>query len=164
MENILEILSGAPWWVYVLFMYLVSIGFKSTKTHTVSIQKVVLLPTFFVCWGLFNLYNKLILGMLSLLSAWLVCLFIGSFFGVKEVHSWKILKDRNKGELTLPGNYSNLFLILTIFILKFIWGYFYATTTSISYWIYFTDTCTSALVTGFFVGRAGFFVKNYFQK
>jgi hypothetical protein len=39
--------------------------------------------------------------------------------------------------------------------------YFYATRTEISYWIYFTDTLTSAFVTGFFVGRAGFFFKSY---
>ncbi len=164
MENILEIISGAPWWVYVLLIYLISIGVRSTKTQTVSIQRVVLLPAFFVGWGLFNLYGKLTLGLVSLVPVWLVCLVLGSLLGLKEVHSWEIVKDPKKGEIRIPGNYSNLFLILIIFTLKFIWGYFYATRTSISYWIYFTDTCSSALVTGLFVGRAGFFVKKYLQK
>ena len=164
MENLWEIVSGAPWWVYVLFIYLVSIGIKSTKSRTVSIQRVVLLPLLFVAWALYGLYGKLVLGFISLIPLWIVFLGLGAYLGGKEVHSWRISKDRHKGEITIPGNYSTLVLIVLIFVLKFFWGYFYATRTEISYWIYFADTLTSSLVTGFFVGRAGFFFKSYHKK
>jgi len=164
MENLWEIVSGAPWWVYVLFIYLVSIGIKSIKPRAVSIKRAVLLPLLFLAWSFYGLYQKLLLGFPSLILLWVVFLAIGTYLGVNEVHSWRISKNRHKGEITIPGNYSTLVLILLIFILKFFWGYFYATRTEISYWIYFGDTFTSALVTGFFVGRAGFFFKSYHNK
>lgn len=164
MENFWGIISGAPWWVYVLLIYLVSIGIKSTKPRTVSMKRVVLLPILFLAWSFYGLYQKLVLGLPSLIPLWMVFLAIGTYLGIKEVHSWRISKNHKKGEITIPGNYSTLVLIFLIFILKFFWGYFYATRTEISYWIYFADTLTSALVTGFFVGRAGFFFKSYHNK
>src|ERR1700684_3755451 len=108
MENFWEIVSGAPWWVYVLFIYLVSIGIKSTKPRTISIKRVVLLPVLFLAWSFYSLYQKLLLGLPSLIYIWIVFLAIGTYLGVKEVHSWRISKNQDKGEITIPGNYSTL--------------------------------------------------------
>ncbi len=163
-ENVWGIVSGAPWWVYVLLIYLLSIGIKSTKPRTVSIQRIILLPLVFVAWALYDLYDKLALGFVSLIPVWIVFLALGAYLGLKEVHSWRISVDHRKGEVTIPGNYSTLVLILLIFVLKFFWGYFYSTRADIPYWIYCADTLTSSLVTGFFVGRAGFFLKKYYKK
>lgn len=164
MENVWEAVSGAPWWVYVLFVYLVIIGIKATAPRTISIKKVVLLPVFFVGLSLYDLYTKWVFGFPSLILVWIVFLALGAYLGVREVRAWKIAKDHRKGEITIPGNYSTLVLILLIFVLKFFWGYFYATHTEISYWVYFADTLTSSLVTGFFIGRAGFFYRKYQKK
>lgn len=164
MTNLWDIVSGAPWWVYVLFIYLVRIGIKSIKPRTVSIQRVALLPVVFIAWALYGLYDKLVLGLGSLIPVWIVFVGLGAYLGLKEVSSWRISKDRHKGEITIPGNYSTLVLVVLIFVLKFFWGYFYATRSEISYWIYFADTATSAVVTGFFVGRAWFFLKSYQKK
>lgn len=162
MKNLWDILSGAPWWVYVLFIYLVSIGIKSMQPRTLSIKRVVLIPLLFVAWSLYSLYNKFV-GFPSLIPLWIISLILGSYLGVKEVRCWHFQKDRHKGLITIPGNYSTLILILLIFTLKFFWGYFYATHSEISYWIYFADTATSSLVTGFFVGRACIFFKRYYS-
>lgn len=161
MAHFWAIVSGAPWWVYILFVYLLSVGLKATKPRTVPIARVVLIPVLFLAWSFYGLYQKLLLEYLSLIPLWIVFLAVGTYFGVKEVQSWRISKGPRKGEVTIPGNYSTLVLILLIFVLKFFWGYFYATRTEISYWIYFADTCSSAVVTGFFVGRATFFYKQY---
>jgi hypothetical protein len=164
MESLWKIVSGAPWWVYILFAYVVSIGIKAIKPRTVPVKRVVMLPLLFVAWSFYNLYARLALGYMSLLPLWVVCLGLGACLGVLEVRDWKIAKDRHKGELTIPGNYSTLVLILLIFVLKFFWGYFYATHTTISYRVYFWDVLTSSLVTGFFVGRAWLFFKRYRSK
>lgn len=84
---------------------------------------------------------------------------LGAYLGLKEVHAWRISKDRHKGEITIPGNYSTLVLIVLIFVLQFFWGYFYATRTEIFYWIYFADTLTSSVVTGLFWASRIFFQK-----
>ncbi|MBS3904035.1 MAG: hypothetical protein KGZ39_01760 [Simkania sp.] len=164
MEHLWQVLSGAPWWVYVLFIYLVNIGIKSTQPRTISITRVALLPLVFVVWSVYTLYGKVILGFSSLILLWIVFLALGTYLGIKEVHSWHIHKDRHKQSITIPGNYSTLVLILLIFVLKFFWGYFYATHTNIPYWMYFLDTLTSSLATGFFVGRSCFFLKSYYRK
>jgi hypothetical protein len=117
-----------------------------------------------VAWSFFSLYTRLVLGYSSLSLVWIIFLSLGAYLGVMEVRNWKISKDRQKAELTIPGNYSTLVLILLIFILKFFYGYFYATHTAISYWIYFWDILTSSLVTGFFIGRAWVFFRRYQSK
>ena len=160
MENLWLILSGAPWWVYLLFVYLVTVGVKSIQPRTVPVKRVILLPLLFVTWSFYNLYTRLVLGHMSLLLLWVVFLSIGAYLGIREVRNWKISINRNQHALTIPGNYSTLILILLIFILKFVWGYIYATHEPVSYWIYFWDILTSSLVTGFFVGRAWFFFRR----
>jgi hypothetical protein len=162
MENLWHIITGAPWWVNLVFIYLLHLGFKAIKPRTISLRKVVTLPLFFVAWSAYGLYQKLILGFSSLGLVWVAFIVLGAFLGVMEVRSWKIARNRRKGEITIPGNYSTLILIFLVFILKFFWGYYYATHTGISYQIHFLETATTSLATGFFVGRAGFYLKCYF--
>lgn len=164
MGHFWDTITGAPWWAYILLIYLISIGVKSTKPRTISVQRLVLLPLVFVAWSFYVLWGKVALGFVSLIPVWIIFLGIGAYLGVKEVHKWRITHDRHKGEVTIPGNYSTLVLIVLIFVLKFFWGYMYETRPDISYGMYFADTLTSALVTGFFVGRAAFFFKSYHKK
>ena len=146
------------------FIYLVNVGIQSIKPRKVSINKVFLIPVFFVVWSLFGLFERIFLEHPSMIFFWIVFLGFGAYLGVKEVHSWRIEKDRHKREITIPGNYSTLVLVVLIFGLNFFWGYFYATHAQIPYWIYFANTASSALVTGFFVGRAGFYFNRYLAK
>lgn len=120
------------------------------------------MPLFFVAWSFYSLYQKLSIEFhSSMLICWIVFLALGACLGVLEVRSWHFHSDRQKEEITIPGNYSTMVLILLIFGLNFVWGYIYATQAPVSYWVYLTDTITSSFVTGFFVGRAGFFFKSY---
>ncbi|MBI2809623.1 MAG: hypothetical protein HYX67_02165 [Candidatus Melainabacteria bacterium] len=162
MENLWEIISGAPWWVYALFAYLVSIGIQSIQPRTLPIKRLILMPVLFVVWSIYSLYGTFSMFP-SLAFYWVALLALGAYLGFKEVRSWHFHSDHQKRTLTIPGNYSTLILILLIFVLKFFWGYLYATRTEISYWIYLSDTLTSALVTGFFVGRAAVFLKRYYK-
>jgi hypothetical protein len=163
MDNLWAIVSGAPWWVYVLFVVLVSLGIKATRPRTLPISRLVLLPLIFVVWSFFNLYPWFV-GEMSLLLFWVVFLAVGAYFGIREVRNWKITKDHHKRTVTIPGNRSTLVLIVLIFVLKFYWGYYYATHTTISYSMNFWDVATSAIVTGFVVGRAWFFFRCYQSK
>ena len=164
MENLWQILSGAPWWVYLLFIYIIIVGVQSIKPRITSIKKIILFPLFFVAWSGYNLYRNVYLGYLLLIPCWIIFLSIGAYLGFKEVQSWHFEKNHLKRTLTIPGNYSTLILLLLIFILKFFWGYFYATLSNIADWIYFADTITSSIVTGFFIGRASCFFKRYQEK
>lgn len=115
LESLWKIVSGAPWWVYVLFVYLLSVGVKAIRPRTVPIQRVVLLPILFLIWALYGLYTKVILGHVSLIPIWIIFLGIGAYLGVREVHGWRITKDHHTREITIPGNYSTLVLMVFFF-------------------------------------------------
>lgn len=157
----MQILTGAPWWVWVLLIVLGRIGIKALRPRTVSIQRVVLFPMFFIAWSIYGLYENVVQESSTLIVGWVIAIAVGALLGFKEVHSWHFHVDRKKGLITIPGNWSTLVLILLIFVLKFFWGYFYATLHHVSYSIYLADTCSSAVVTGFFVGRAIFYYRRY---
>lgn len=183
MSDYWEFAGGALWWIHILFVYLVIVGIKSIKPRTIPIKRIIWLPLLLVTWSFYSLGTKNALGLSSLIPIWLIFLPVGTYWGARQVRAWKISKDRNKGKITIPGNYSTLALILLVFTLKFSWGYcyFYAnlpkmsqlcecqigdifdgyTLTPISYWIYFWDTLTSSLSAGFFVGRAISYFRSY---
>lgn len=159
-----DIVSGAPWWVWLLIVVLVNLGIRSTKVRTVAAQRLILFPLVFVLWSAYRLYQNGASETHSLIFWWVIALAIGAYLGFKEVSSWRIHVDRKKGTITIPGNYSTLLLIITIFVLNFFWGYFYATLSVIPYGVHLADTITTTIATGFFVGRAAFFFKSYTQK
>lgn len=165
MGNVLYVTDGAPWWLYLLFIYLVIVGLRAIKPRPVTIIRVVLLPLFLLAWALNDLYAKVNLGFAFLILVWIGFLRLGIYLGVTEVQSWHIsknLKGDYKGEITIPGNYTTLVLIILIFAFKIFWAYFYTTRPDISYTLLF-DAITSSLITGFFVGQAAVFFKK-FQK
>jgi len=155
--------KGIPWWVYIVFIYLVNLGIKAMRPRTVSISRVVILPVFFVAWSFYGLYVKLLLGLFSLIPLWFICVALGTYCGIKEVQSWRYQSDHRKGMITIPGNYSTLVLVLVIFGLKFFWGSMYATLPEIPVWVYFVDSMTSGFVSGFFVGRAAILFRRYLK-
>ncbi len=161
MDSLWQALSGAPWWVYVLFIYLVSIGIKSLKPRTIPFQRVVLFPVIFVAWSAYDIYIKMQLGYSSLIPWWLICLAIGAVLGYWEVHKWHFKIDKTKQTITVPPNTSTIVLILVIFAINFYFGYYYATHTSVSYGMYLVNTILGALVTGFFVGRGIVYFRRY---
>lgn len=161
MQTLWNALSGAPWWVYVLFIYLVSIGIKSLKPRTIPFQRVVLFPVVFVSWSAYSLFTKIQLGHYSLIPFWLICIIVGAILGYLEVRNWHFKVDKHKQTLTIPGNVSTIVLILLIFAINFFFGYYEAVHSAVSYGMYLTETILGSLVTGFFLGRAIVFYHRY---
>ncbi len=163
MDNLWQIITGAPWWVYVLFIVLVKQGVLSFKPRTIKIQRLAFIPVIFFVWSFYRLYQNGGLDFPSLIVGWVLSLSIGAYLGIREVYSWKIQIDKKKGAITIPGNFSTLVLIIVIFVLNFFWGYIYSTFAQIPYWIYLCDTVSTTICTGFFIGRGALFLKRYFQ-
>jgi len=161
MSTLWDIITGAPWWVYLIFVYLLVVGIGATRHRDIPVKHLVIIPVFFTGWSFYLLYGKLTMGMTSLIFWWIASLIVGAVLGVLEVRKWHFEKDKSRGLLRIPGNYSTLILLMSLFVLKFFWGYIYAVETKPSYWIYLFDTISSSLVCGIFIGRAGFFFKSY---
>ena len=158
MEEIIGILEETPWWVYVVFVYIVLMGVKALKARTVSIKKLVLLPAFFTIWGLIGMQ-----WTLYPILSWILSLIIGAGLGWLTVHNWKIRYDRGRGTLHLPGSWTSLGLALAFFSVKYAFGFYHATHSEIPSLIYVSESALSGLITGMFVGRFAYFFKKYEQ-
>jgi len=77
MDTLIKALQGTPWWVYVLFFYLLSLGIKALKPRVISLKKPFLLPGVFLVWSLWNLNNNFGLDFTKWML-WLAALSIGA--------------------------------------------------------------------------------------
>lgn len=162
MHRLLENMIGAPWWVYIIFAYLLAIGIWSLRPRTTSIYRFLMIPSILFLWSIYVLYLKVMERFsLLLIPFWAIALAIGIYLGVLVVRSWPIRGDRLKGQITFPGNYSTLILLMIVFIIHFVFGYIEATMTRIPYWLRLVDVLTSSLIAGFFSGRALVFFYRY---
>lgn len=154
MQTIVNALKGTPWWVYVLFFYLLFIGIKALKPAVVSLKKMFILPIIFIAWSLYNLitelYDPLHLGF------WIVSLAAGTLLGWLMIRSFPMKADKKKNLITTQGGPSTLILILLIFSTKYFFGYYTAThpeaMENLSF--VFFRLAASGLITGMFVGKA----------
>ncbi len=158
MEAILDILKETPWWVYLLFFYLVLIGIRSAKPQTVPILRLLLFPIVLTIWSLIGLYSKW--DWLAFFS-WTISLVPGCIFGWLSVRSWKIRFDRRRKTLSLPGSWSTLILVLIIFVVKYFFGYYSATHPAIPKTLMLAQMISSGIITGMFFGRIASFWMRY---
>jgi hypothetical protein len=154
MQAIIEALKGTPWWVYVLFFYLLSIGLKTLKPRVISLKKMFIIPTVFTVWTLYTMFSKF--SHLSSIAIWGISLIVAILIGWSLSRKINIQTDKKKGLIRLPGTAITLILILLIFGTKYFFGYLYATDplaqdTPV---IFISDFITSGIITGLFLGKA----------
>jgi hypothetical protein len=121
LEIIKQTLLETPWWVYLLFAYLVFIGFKAKKGGVVSFKKLIIMPI---------VLSYLSFETLVTIHAWHVgflCLFLltglaGAFvsYSITRIKSIKV--DRKQWLIDLPGSNFTLIIVLVIFFSKYYVG------------------------------------------
>ncbi len=153
METILIILEETPWWVYLVLVYLLIVGFRASQRRRILFKKVLALPIVLIAWSLYNLHERW-QGEWIDVGYWILFLVIGSFLGWWSVYRWKIHVDRDHGTLSLPGTWSTLILALSIFIIRYGFGFYYAIHPVISRPVFIADLLISGVITGLFIGRA----------
>jgi len=158
---ILKIIAGTPLWVWFAFAYLVLKGVLAFKTRTVSMYKIFILPAIFLYLSLNGLFLKH--GLISFMTlARLLSLFVGGFIGFMLTKNIAIKADRKNKTITIPGSKFTLFLVLSIFAVKYYFGFKSATDPI------FASTATfmlskiiiTGVISGTSIGRA----EQYFYK
>lgn len=159
--NLIDIIFDTPWWVWVLFVYLLIVGIKATKTQVIPLWRVALMPSVFLLWSLYSLLYRCaacplfiavwILGLIPGLAA-------GSIFSSRIDH-WV---DSQK-LVHLQGTIVPLALSMIFFLLKYALGVMYALNPALSANVVMVkiDTLTSSLITGLFVGQFLDIVQKY---
>lgn len=111
-------MNHIPTWVFVLFFVLVYLGIKRCYTRTLSLERLALIPVIFVVISLrsaFQLFGISALSFIFLLVGGL----IGFLMGYYLVRNSRVLADKEKRLIQVPGDISMLIMIITIFCIEF---------------------------------------------
>ena len=162
MEWIVQILAHTPWWVFALFVFLVSRGIKALKPADVSPYQLALVPLLLAGWGLYDLARRYAFDP-GALAPWLVALALGAAIGLAILSRAPLSADRARGIVHRPADFTVLPLILIAFGLKYAFAVAVALTPALladtGYRL--ADLGISGLFAGIFLGKFGRYVSVY---
>lgn len=154
MNTIWQALTSTPWWVFLIFFYLMKVGYDATKTNIVSLKRLFILPSVLLVMSIKTLITSVppYSFHLSFYFFSLLCGIIGGWMLVKNLD---LQFDKRNGLVKLPGSWTTLILILIIFSAKYYFGYSLATNPDKAQDITFKVLMlsVSGVCTGLFLGR-----------
>ncbi|MDN3505833.1 MAG: hypothetical protein P0S96_01220 [Simkaniaceae bacterium] len=151
METIITMLRSTPWWVYLLFFYVLYIGIRALKPRTFSVNKLFIVPLIVLALTIWNLIDKF--ESFKDLLIWALFIPIGFAAGWGIVQSFKIRGDHKKLLIRMPGSPFILVLLLFVFVIRYFFGYMKATTPDIGPVLHSLDLAFSGIFLGLFIGR-----------
>lgn len=153
-EYVWRILADTPWWVWVLFVFLVIRGVKSMRPATGPLWRFAIVPAVFLLWGLSSLVDSFGATALSL-GSYIVALAIGAAAGWALMAPVPVRADRAHGLVAVPGGPATLILILAVFAVKYGFGVWQGMDPQVvgNIWFLLADCGISGIVAGMFIGR-----------
>ncbi|OJW72873.1 MAG: hypothetical protein BGO68_00530 [Candidatus Amoebophilus sp. 36-38] len=163
MRNIISILTGAPWWVYIILVYLLYIGFRAIKPRTIWLPKLFILPIIITGLLTRNLFTRHSF-QLDNLAMYILSLGIGGIISWLIFKNTKLIFDRAKRLVTLPGGYTTLILFMSIFVIRYFWGYIEAThPTPLPTYLMYSKIASSGIIAGLSFGRSITYLHKFFR-
>ena len=152
-DSIWEAIANTPWWVFVLFIFLVRIGLLARKPHIISMKQLLILPIMFFALSLVAIFN-LKFQTINLLL-WAGAILFGIVLGWLHFRLLKISAIKEKAMLYVPGSWNVLIIILTLFALKYYYNYEIALNSQMlnNPKIIMVLMLSYGLFTGLFIGR-----------
>ena len=126
MENFIDILLHTPWWVYVLFGFILYVGIKATKMRSVRVHQLFIAPSIFTVLAIYILVGRISDHFLYLIP-WGTASLIGIAIGWLEMHRLNIIVDRKHHLLKIPGSAFTLIFFLLFFGSNYYYGFMSAT-------------------------------------
>lgn len=149
-----NIISGTPWWIFVLFVYLFKVSIASRKERIQDIYPMAIMPLMIIILSLHTIYSYELISPIFIIYA-----VLGKILGISM--GWGINRkanitvDREHHLLQMPGSWLNLYLVIILFILKYSSGYIKSACPWIltNYSYDSTIVVTAGFFTGVFLGR-----------
>ena len=116
-----QMLINTPWWVWLIFAYLLSKGIKMSKVGIVKIRKLIVLPILFLLFSIHTMKDTLVYPTNFDVLHWVLAIVVGSALGWLQLSSVGIKIDKEKPKVAIPGS----FIPLGIFIFLFFANYFF---------------------------------------
>jgi hypothetical protein len=164
-KKLLGALIGAPWWAYILLIYLLWIGFQATKPRAIWLPKLFIGPVIFIGLFLVNIFRTYGADPTAL-GLYLVAILVGITIGWLLVRHTIVVADKAKNSINLPGSYVPLMLFLAIFVFKYCEGYISAVHPELSQtpvnWLVF-KVIAPGIIAGLMLGRNLGYLDKYFK-
>lgn len=122
MDAIWNAAIHSPWWVYVLFIYCMFIGYKASKTGIVPLGKLIALPAIFLAMSIETLINSFKITPF-LFGVWIFAIIVGTGLGWLQICKQAIRVDKEKKLFEVPGTWLTAIVIFLIFAVKYYFGY-----------------------------------------
>tara|TARA_R110002124_G_scaffold282537_1_gene457773 strand:- start:940 stop:1470 length:531 start_codon:yes stop_codon:yes gene_type:complete len=166
MNTIWQTLYHTPWWVYVLFIYLINIGIRASKQNIVSLDKLFIIPALFTIMTVHSLVTSFNLSAFTIVL-WILSILIGLILGAANCMRFKQIRvDKNNRLLEVPGTWSTLVIIIIIFASKYYLGYSMSVDPNITSDIWFEIIAlgVSGVCAGFFIGKLIYFIYKLYTE
>ena len=115
---LLQILKGAPTWVFGLFFALLAIGFVQTRSRTVSAGRLTLLPGAFIAFSLYGVVAAFGAQPLELL-AWAAGIGTAVMLGRLLKQPSRARWDASARLFHVPRSWMPLALMMTVFFARY---------------------------------------------
>lgn len=154
-----EAFIHTPRWVFAIFFYLLWIGIKATRERTVLLPALFIMPTVFLALKARTLISANSKTLLLYFGAFILAATISYLFASRI----RIKIDKQNKLITLPGSWHTLIIVLTIFSLKYVFGYLNSQHPDIAAEYAFLETLLSGACVGFSVGRISSYVYRFIK-
>jgi hypothetical protein len=154
MEAVEQAIRHTPWWVFVLFAYLMVNAVRISRPGIVSLARLAIVPAIFVAWGLLGLSERYGLSPVILLC-WVVALAAGAALGHLLLRRIRIQADHARGLIARPGDPSFLPLVLLVFALNYAFAYMAAQRPDIraEAGFFIANAIAAGIFAGIFLGK-----------
>jgi hypothetical protein len=109
-------------WVFAIFFTLLAVGFIQSKERRVKVRTVFILP---IAMIIYSFYGVSALSGLSIvtMSLWGIGLVTTLVIGLKLAYPRLVSFSKQSNELTIPGSWIPLLLMMAIFFTKYFVGF-----------------------------------------
>ena len=117
-----QIISHTPTWVFVIFFVLLALGLMQSKEREVKVFTVFILPIAMLAFSIFGVYSAVDISLLTV-GLWGLGLLATLFIGIKLAYPKLVCFSSQNNQLTIPGSWVPLILMMAIFMTKFFVGF-----------------------------------------
>lgn len=115
---LLQILQNTPIWVFGLLIGLIFLGYNQTKTRTISVKHLAILPIAMLCLSASGVWSSFGANPLGFI-AWLIGISIMLALFAWLEYPKNITYNANEQLYTIPGSWAAFALIMWIFFTKY---------------------------------------------
>ncbi len=117
-----EIISHTPTWVFVVLFTLLIIGYQQSKSRVVKLKMVFVLPVLMTVFSYLGVSSVFGIAFYSL-GIWLIGLLSAFVIGIKLAYPRNVEYLAAQGQLSVPGSWLPLVLMMAIFLTKYFVGF-----------------------------------------